>query len=98
MQVMSAAYESGLADGVDWDLDGFDSVHEALAVDPATWSEATIRAMGYRACAQAWGIAAEEEVQTGAACRQSSAWELAMREYDRGVRAALIERNAGVSP
>ena len=78
----SQAFASGLVDGADWDLDGYDSVEEALADDPGSWSTATINAVGSGACASAWGVAVAE----------GAAWELACDEYDQGVKAALAVR------
>jgi hypothetical protein len=78
----SKAFEDGLKDGEVWDLDGYASVAEALADNPSGWSEATLNALGTRACAEMWGVAVAEE----------PAWELAQDDYDRGIRVALQGR------
>jgi hypothetical protein len=81
MTTQTIAYEQGLVDGADWDLDGFESAAQAAAQEHG-WDSATISALGSAACAQAWGLDAAE----------GPAWERACDDYTRGVRAALAER------
>jgi hypothetical protein len=80
MADVTLAYAAGVADGSDWDLDGFDSIEEA-ANQAEGWDVSTINAMGATWCAKRWGVQ-EETDEWGAACD----------EYNRGVVAALRAR------
>jgi hypothetical protein len=81
MKQRSQAFASGLVDGADWELDGYDSI--ADAVRDTGWSAATINAMGREWCAEAWGVPDE-----------GPDWERACDEYEQGVQASLTERLA----
>jgi hypothetical protein len=83
--VVSQAYKAGQRDGADWELDGFKSV--SAAVKSSGWDDATINAMGARACAKAWGVSSDEGPE----------WEQACSDYERGVRDAILARVAVAS-
>jgi hypothetical protein len=80
--VSAAAYAAGLVDGQDWDLTDVDPI-------PTTgWDDATINAMGARACRLAWGVADDEN--------GDATWGDACREYNRGVVDAIRARGVEV--
>lgn len=78
---MSKAYEAGFADGLAWDLDGFDSWEEVERARE-TWSTATINAIGSDECARQWGLERAE----------GPAWSQAMSDYDRGAHEGATAR------
>jgi hypothetical protein len=79
---LSRAFRAGIDDGLDWDLDGFDTWDAAEA--ETGWDEATINAMGVSHCAREWRVDEEDE----------EAWGQACTEYESGVRAAVRYRAA----
>jgi hypothetical protein len=90
MTTKSKAYNDGYRDGLNWDLDGYES-YEAAASDDG-WSDATINAVGSYECARVWGVLRS---QIG----RSECWDAACREYDRGVRDAISSpHHAGLPP
>ena len=79
------AYRDGLADGEEWDLDGYNGDAAKAAADSG-WAAATINAMGRTACARTWGVDKDDEV----------AWADACDAYERGVKEALAARAGDV--
>lgn len=66
----SPAYRAGLADGLDWDLSGFDT-WERVERDRDGWDTATLSAVGVDKTLASWGVAPDAtEEQRDHACRQ----------------------------
>lgn len=83
----SKAYLDGYADGLAWDLDGYDDANE---IKPHGWDDATINAMGTAACAKAWGVPAE-----------GPDWEQACAKYNAGAYAGATspqDQRTGLPP
>lgn len=90
MATKSKAYNDGYRDGLNWDLDGYES-YEAAASDGG-WSYATITAVGSSECARVWGVPKSK-------IGRSAQWDTACREYDRGVHDAISSpHHAGLPP
>ena len=83
------AYEAGLADGLAWDLDGFDTWADVERAREG-WDEATISAIGSEACRKAWGVAEGD----------NEAWDEACSAYNRGAYEGATTRKgrSGLPP
>lgn len=85
----SRAFEAGLADGLAWDLGGFETWDDVEG-EREGWDEATINAMGGDWCRRTWGIPFGD----------GEAWQRAMVDYNRGAYAGatIREGRSGAPP
>jgi hypothetical protein len=88
----STAYTQGVADGLAWDLGGFQTTAD---VERATigWDEATINAIGSSECRKAWGL---HDVEAG-----DDVWGRACADYNRGAHkgaTAAQKHRTGLPP
>lgn len=88
--VLGAAYADGYADGLAWDLDGYETLAEVEGA--SGWDTATISAMGPRHCRETWGIDVDADDEL---------WDAACEAYNRGAHAGATapqSRRSGLSP
>jgi hypothetical protein len=86
----SRAYLDGYADGLAWDLDGFDSRSHLLS-QPHGWDEATLNSVSIAHLENAWGVKQ----------RNSRQWDKATEDYNAGAFAGATapqSRRTGLPP
>lgn len=86
----SEAYAAGYSDGLEWDLDGFES-HENVVRERYGWDEATINAIGVSAFAAHVGLPEDYN---------EDEWEDACEQYNSGAYAGATAKSgrSGLPP